>query len=753
MVKFYIDGKEVVAQKGETILQVARREGIYIPTMCYLSKVKPIESCRLCVVEVEGVDGFVLSCQAPATPGIKVITNSQKLFEHRQNIMKLYDVNHPLECGVCDKSGECDLQNKTLEFGVDVQEFTAKDQYRPIQDWKYIQYDPSLCILCEKCVHVCNEVIGDDAIDIYFGGYKSHIVPKNAETLDCTFCGECIAVCPVGALISRDFKYTSNAWELRRIPAACAHCSAACHLYYETKHTSIENPEPKIYRVKNEFEFSNLCGAGRFGFDFENRAEKDPKAFEAAIEAFKKADTIKFTSYITNEEALILQKLKEKYGYKLINDEALAYKRFLENFAAYSGKSLYSADLERVRNSDFIVLLGTFASSDNPAVRYAFTVAHKRHKAEIINMHPVEDDLLRPIVTKFIKYEVGSEEAVLGMLADALLSDEGKAKLGKQWSEEFDIGYLSAESSVGEEEIEEIMQRLARKKRLREDRCTLILGEDLYTHPRAENIAKLAGLIDRFTDFEVMLIPPKTNSLGVALICDLDEEAGEYTIGYNVKGDFTLSALGDGDLDMPALNQQEGTFTNIDKRVVPTNVALPYKGYVLNDIAKALGVSDKEYTIEFTKELPQEKGYKAIEFDDLPNEFLNDGTERRGYVLETQKVNLARKNVEPIAELPEFNGTVVYRCEPVLQFSPFTNKAHQLASTGKLYASETFMQELGLSEGDKVNIKKDNTNITVEVELDDKIGSGAYLGTFDPNLDVSGLFEGYRFAEVTIQKV
>lgn len=258
MVRLYIDGKEVKAQKGETILQVARREGIYIPTMCYLSKVKPIESCRLCVVEVEGVDGFVLSCQTPVVPEIKVTTNSEKLFEHRQNIMKLYDVNHPLECGVCDKSGECDLQNKTLEFGVDAQEFTARDQYRPIQDWKYIQYDPSLCILCEKCVHVCNEVIGDDAIDIYFGGYKSHIIPKNAETLDCTFCGECIAVCPVGALISSDFKYTSNAWELRRIPASCAHCSAACHLYYEVKHDSITNPEPKIYRVKNEFEFATL---------------------------------------------------------------------------------------------------------------------------------------------------------------------------------------------------------------------------------------------------------------------------------------------------------------------------------------------------------------------------------------------------------------------------------------------------------------------------------------------------------------
>ncbi|NPA64113.1 MAG: ferredoxin, partial [Epsilonproteobacteria bacterium] len=106
------------------------------------------------------------------------------------------------------------------------------------------------------------------------------------------------------------------------------------------------------------------------------------------------------------------------------------------------------------------------------------------------------------------------------------------------------------------------------------------------------------------------------------------------------------------------------------------------------------------------------------------------------------------------ADLPEFNGTVIYRCEPVLQFSPFTNKAHQLRQRGKLYASETFMQDLGLAEGDKVKIQKDNITITTEVELDDKIASGAYIGTFDPELGAERLFgDGYRFVEVTIEKV
>ena len=162
MINFKINGISVKAQKGETILQVARREDIYIPTMCYLAKATPNASCRMCVVEAEGVDGFILSCNTPPTEGIEITTNTNALESERVNIMKLYDVNHPLECGVCDKSGECDLQNKTLEFGLDEQSFAVRDQARKKKKWGVHTYDPGLCILCEKCTTVCNEVVGNN---------------------------------------------------------------------------------------------------------------------------------------------------------------------------------------------------------------------------------------------------------------------------------------------------------------------------------------------------------------------------------------------------------------------------------------------------------------------------------------------------------------------------------------------------------------------------------------------------------------
>jgi len=106
-----IDGQEITTEYGKTILEVARENSIYIPTMCYLTKVEPIASCRMCVVDVEGVDGMILSCQEKAVDGAVINTKTAELEKERQNIMKLYDVNHPLECGVCDKSGECDFYN------------------------------------------------------------------------------------------------------------------------------------------------------------------------------------------------------------------------------------------------------------------------------------------------------------------------------------------------------------------------------------------------------------------------------------------------------------------------------------------------------------------------------------------------------------------------------------------------------------------------------------------------------------------
>ncbi len=821
-----IDGKEIQTEAGEYVLNAARANDIFIPAICYLTRCSPTLACRICLVEADGKQ--VYACNAKAKDGMQITTSTENIEKERRAIMEVYDVNHPLQCGVCDQSGECELQNYTLEIGVDSQSYAIKDIHRPAKDWGHLHYDPGLCIVCERCVTACKDMIGDtslktvprgaDAIDAEF----KESMPKDAyamwnklnksligltdggDMLDCTKCGECAAVCPVGALVDTHYIYTTNAWECEQIPATCGHCSAGCQIYYDVKHTSLESNEPKIYRVTNEWNYVSLCGAGRYGFDYQNKVEgKDEAAFAKAIEAFKKADTIEFTSTITNEEALILQRLKEKFGYRLVNKEAKSFQEFLANYKKVSGQMLWGSDLEEVHNSDFVVSVGMAIKSDNPNARYALNNSMKMNKGAGLYFHPVKDPVIeglgKNIVT--IYHQPLKEEAVLYLLLDLFGDKENLPKEIVDYLASFHSKVMETQKEVVKEKVTEVvkvkkvdeetgeeieveeeqtkmvnktiekevevdknalydivglpakfdetLEKLLKKK----EKFALMVGPDFYTHPRSKNLARLTALIEKYSPFKLVIVPPLTNSLGVALINELDDERGEFTIGYNVDADFTLSALGDGDLDMPAINQQEGTLTSVNKRVNPTNQAVPYRGYELNDIANALGL-EAELTVDYTKELPTSKGFQAVEFDSLPNHWENDGTEVRGYTLKNRKVRTSSdESVEPFTE-ESLEGQLLYLANPVRQFTPFTHKTTNLDEKSGLYVSEEYLQNSDLEEGDTVKVKTDRGELVTQVVCDNKIAGDIFvLPTFDKNLNSAALFGDYRFSVASVEKV
>jgi len=821
-----IDGKEIETQEGEYILNAARANDIFIPAICYLTRCSPTLACRLCLVEADGKQ--VYACNAKSKEGMSVVTSTENIIKERRAIMEVYDVNHPLQCGVCDQSGECELQNYTLEMGVDAQHYAVKDVDRSDIDWGHIHYNPGLCIVCERCVTACKDMIGDNSLktvprgaDALEAEYKESM-PKDAyamwnklnksligltsgeEMLDCTSCGECAAVCPVGALVDTHYIYTTNAWECKQIPATCGHCSAGCQISYDVKHTSIDNTDEKIYRVMNEWNYVSLCGAGRYGFDYQNVVEsKDEAAFANAIEAFKKADTIKFTSTITNEEALVLQKLKEKFGYKLVNNEAKAFQTFLNDYSEISGTKLYGYDLEATHNANFVISVGTAIKSDNPNARYALNNSMTVNKGAGLYFHPLKDPVVegfgKSIMTMY--HAPLQEEVVLYLILD-LFADKEKLpsdivsylasfhstktvtveEVIKEEVTEIVKVMKKNEETGEEEEVEEEKKKMVPKKVSKEvevddnrlleilgadesfmenleknlakkDTFALIAGPDLYTHPNSKNLARLLALIEKYSPFELTMIPNLTNTLGVALICELDDEAGSYSVGYNTKGDFTLSALGDGDLDMPAINQQEGTLTSINKRVNPTNAAIGYNGYELNDIANALGLN-AELVIEYTKELPVEKGFKVKDFDDLPNHYDNDGTEHRGYLLDNISVPTSSdESVAPFGD-EKMQGSIIYLANPVRQFTPFTYKTTNLDEVSGVYMSEEFLNGSDFNEGDTVRVKSPSGEIVANIVSDNKIGGDiVVLPTFDSKLNSEALFSSYRFATASIEKV
>ena len=817
-VNIKIDGREFSVKEGEYILNAARANDFFIPAICYLTRCSPTLACRICLVEADGKQ--VYACNAKVKEGMEITVDTPNILEERRAIMEVYDVNHPLQCGVCDKSGECELQNYTLELGVDSQSYMIPDTKREVKNWSSVlHYDAGLCIVCERCTTVCKDMIGDAAISTTKRGgepldkgfkdtmpkdayamwnklQKSVIAPSNGtEHTNCSDCGECIAVCPVGALVSRDFVYQSNAWDLKRIPAVSAHSSDGFQIYYEVKPASIEDRRERIFRVTNEWNYVSLDGAARFGYDFENAdVTKNETVFAKAIEAFKKAQTVRFNSVITNEEALMLQTLKEKLGVKLYNPEVRAFQKFLGFYQKASGNRFWTTDNDAImKKSDFVIVLGTALRNDAPGMKYAFNNVQKMNKGAGLYFNPVGDTLI-PSFGKSVEcftHKPGLEEAALYLVLDLFANKE---KLPEE-VKEYLVGFKTTETKTIKEKVmkdvtetvvdeetggsKEVTQKVPEmvekeitveknglvdllggdsatftdtfeKMMKKKESFSMMIGEDFYYHEKAENLAKLIALIEETSEIDVVMAPPKANALGVALICDLDDEAEGYTIGYNEIGDFRLSALGDGDLDMPAMNQQEGTFTNIAKRVVPTNAAVEYGGYELNDLVSELINGGERLTIDWTVKLPTSKGFQAIEFDALPNGYSNDGTENRGYLLKTSSRKVKMPSVEKFDENAALEGEIVYRCNPARQFSDFSDKAHEIFEPFGLYASVEKAEALG----EKVEVVFGNGSIVVDVIADEKMtGEITKLSDFKSAQNVYELFGPARYQTVTMRKV
>lgn len=416
----------------------------------------------------------------------------------------------------------------------------------------------------------------------------------------------------------------------------------------------------------------------------------------------------------------------------------------MKAYSSVSGKLHHSGSLEAIKQADAAIIIGSRIATDNPGVRYALTTAARHNGAKIVYAHPMEDVLMQNVITQFMKYEVGTEEGVMAVLAHAILADADLDESEKAFFDDLDLGYIYAETNIGDEELEDMMKSFARSKNR-----VLIIGNDVIAHECSANIAKLAALIEKYSNFCVVIVPREINTLGVSLINTLDKDEDlENVVGYNANGSFVISSLEGSDLAVPALNQQEGSVVNIDNRVLPTNVALKFNGYTLNNIANALGIK-KDNTIDYTKELNQDTGFKSVLFDDLENYLAKMGEDIRGYILD-EVVCEANGKLDKLDDLPEYNGTIVYHCDPVLQFNAHTNETKQLEKDNFLRGSAQFCVAARISDGDMIELSFGNIKIQREFKLDSELkGTIALNPTYDIGIDANR----YRFDKSKIVRV
>lgn len=268
-IKLTINGKEVEAPVGSTILQAAENAGISIPRLCYDPDLSPLGACRLCIVEVEGNRLLPASCVTPVSPGMIVYTESPKVVEARKTILKLLVANHPLDCLTCDKMGSCKLADYAYQYGVKNSPFRGEmHNYAIDESNPFIIRDLNKCILCGACVRACEEMTGKDNLSYLNRGFQRKATTAGDVDYidsDCVFCGQCVAVCPTGALTEKTMAGQGRLWEIDRIRTTCPFCGTGCNFDLAVKNGKVigvlSNPESPVNQ-------RSLCVKGRFGWDF-----------------------------------------------------------------------------------------------------------------------------------------------------------------------------------------------------------------------------------------------------------------------------------------------------------------------------------------------------------------------------------------------------------------------------------------------------------------------------------------------------
>ncbi len=306
-----IDDQKISVEEGISLLLAAKEASIEIPHLCFREGLNPQSSCRLCVVEVEGVRNLVASCSYPVREGMVVKTNTLRVQEARKLVLELILSDHPQECMTCEKSGSCELEKYAYNLGVSSSRFLGeRHQYPPDLSNPFIERDYNKCILCGRCVTVCKEVQCSDVIDFSYRGFETRIATAFDRPLSespCVFCGQCVGVCPVGALSEKERKFKGREWELKRVQTICSYCGVGCNIELNIKDDQIVKITSPIDSPVNK---GNLCVKGRFGFEYVHSPERLSSPLIKEGEGFREASWKEALGIVAGK----LKEIKGRYG-------------------------------------------------------------------------------------------------------------------------------------------------------------------------------------------------------------------------------------------------------------------------------------------------------------------------------------------------------------------------------------------------------------------------------------------------------
>jgi len=445
-----INDQQVTTAAGKTILMVARKIGVHIPTLCYHPRLRAVGACRVCVVEVQGKRTLMPSCKTLVQEGMIIKTESERVVNARLLVVQLLLASGDHNCLTCQANGTCELQDLSYQLGIESLDFTPRSPlYEKDTSNAMIERDPGKCILCGRCVRACNEVQVNEVIDFGYRGAETKIVTvwdlPYGES-NCVFCGECLTVCPTGAIVGKQSKFQGRPWNLRKVRTTCVYCGTGCQL-------DLNVADGRVVKVTSNFlhgppNYGSLCVKGRFGNDFIHHKDRLTKPLIKENDAFREASwdealqlvasrfsTIKkahgpdalaglSSARCTNEENYLFQKLfRAAIGTNNVDHCArLCHASTVTGLAAAFGSGAMTNPIGDLEKAEVILITGSNTSEMHPVIASHIKRAVQQRGSKLLVVDPRRIDLV-PYAHEWVHPKPGTDIAWINGLMHVILRE------------------------------------------------------------------------------------------------------------------------------------------------------------------------------------------------------------------------------------------------------------------------------------------------------------------------------------------
>lgn len=538
MIKITINGREISLEKPVTVLEAAKAAGIKIPTLCHYPGLENYGGCRLCLVEVERMPKLQTSCTLMVTDGMVIRTESEEIARARRAMLEFLLINHPLECPYCDKAGECDLQDLTVQYGPPVGRFAEGKRKHPesFED-PLIVRNMERCILCTRCIRMCDGIQGASAITVTGRGNKSFVEPFSGGRYNCEYCGNCLTVCPVGAIMSRLHRHVYRAWQVEeKIKTLCPYCGVGCSMMLQVRADTILRtiPEPDLGINKGI-----LCARGRFGYGYVHSPERLRRPMIRRTDRLEEVSWDEAIGYVsdrlrdikaryggeaiagiasprcTNEDNYLFQKLL-RAGLNTNNIDSTVrnsiavIQRYMEDVM---GQGVTANIMAGIVNSEAIITIGGDPAHINPVFGVKIREAFKKG-VKVITVG------YAPGLQRFSSYRINpypfTEGILLGVIISELIKRKDLSGENPSFEERIrsynypDRNGLREICRLSFEDIEMVLQELSRLQSI-----SIVIGPDIVTRTDMRSIIFLITALSYILNARVFILSDRPNEQGI----------------------------------------------------------------------------------------------------------------------------------------------------------------------------------------------------------------------------------------------